>query len=147
MSGFCDMCGLTACICPGPDATEQEQMAGIADEPLTADMLDEITEAYCDANMKCNDETGLYDVRPGCEVRRDAARIWLTVTGVGLLIDEVGRLRAALAEPQARALSDEINRLYGELADSKAREAKLRDAARRRALAAEGEGTRDDRPV
>lgn len=69
---------------------------------LSAEKLDEIVEAYCDANMKCDDDTGLYDVRPGCEARKTASRIWLTVTGVGLLIDEVRRQRADLAAGAAR---------------------------------------------
>lgn len=64
------------------------------DEPMSSAMLDRIEAAYCDANMKCDDDTGLYDVQPDCKARQAAARVWLTVCGVGLLLDEVRRLTA-----------------------------------------------------
>lgn len=65
---------------------------------LTAQELDEIVEAYCDANMKCDDDTGLYDVQPGCEARKAASKLWLTVAGVGMLINEVRACWAAMGE-------------------------------------------------
>lgn len=56
----------------------------MASEPLSAEMLYEIEDAYCRANDRRYRE-------------REGARVWLTVTAVGLLLTEVQRLTAALA--------------------------------------------------
>jgi hypothetical protein len=77
----------------------------MSDRGLSAAQINEIREAYCDANMKC----------AGCEARQTAARAWLTVTGVGLLLDDNRRLlalNAAVATENGR-LRDAGDELAG----------------------------------
>lgn len=82
--------------------TPDQPAPSVATEATTPEMLDEITDAYVSANMKCDDDTGMYDVQPDCKAKQAAARIWLLLTGVGLLIDEVDRLRADLVASRVR---------------------------------------------
>lgn len=62
--------------------------------------------AISDANMKCDDDTDLYDVQPGCEARRNAARLWLWVTGAGITLTayDAERARAERAEAEVARL-------------------------------------------
>jgi len=90
------------------DATAgAEGMPG--EERLSAEMREQIAEAYCDANVKCYDPTDIHSpINQACESRKRASQVWLTVTGVGMLLDdldkadaEIARLRALVAAQEA----------------------------------------------
>ena len=75
---------------------------------MTPEQRDDIERAICDANMKCDDDTGLYDVQPGCKARQAASRAWLWVTGAGMALTayDAAEARAEAAEAEAARLRE-----------------------------------------
>lgn len=76
---------------------------------MTPELRERIIDAICNANVKCDDDTGLYTVGPDCKATQNAARAWLWVTGAGMALDayDAAQARIEALERQVASVNGE----------------------------------------